>query len=464
MRKASLTIPEEMRPLLTRPVGIFGAGVSGIGVTALLAALDGESVIYDAKATEFSSKAAQAHRLIVVSPGFAPEHPWVVAAKAAGVECWGELDFAALFWRGSIVAITGTNGKTTLTEFLTHALKAAGREAHATGNIGHSFAQLVADTNGGAREMIAVCEVSSFQAETLKHFRADATLWTNFAEDHLERHPGLESYFAAKWNLLARTKEVQEQGAGGREQGGGKPLAGARSHESRTEPLAHARSHVWVGTSVQRFARKFGRPLPSGAAVDTEDQPADERLAGTVFSEYPQRENFLLAEAWWRATGLPEGTLFSAAKTFRLGRHRLTQVGEQKGVSFWNDSKATNFHAVEAALTRFSAPVVLIAGGKAKGGDLAGFVHRIAPRVKHAVLIGETSAELAFHCSAVRVAHTTCGTLAEAVHRAAELAEPGDNVLLSPGFASFDMFRGYADRGEQFEQLVRDLGATASFR
>ena len=131
---------------------------------------------------------------------------------------------------------------------------------------------------------------------------------------------------------------------------------------------------------------------------------------------------------------------------------------------YWNDSKATNFHAVEAALAGFPAPVVLIAGGKGKGGDLAGFVHRIAPRVKHIVLIGQTSEELAFHCATFRVAHTRCGTLAEAVQRAAELAQAGDQVLLSPAFASFDMFQGYADRGEQFEKLVRALGAKPVLR
>ena len=139
-------------------------------------------------------------------------------------------------------------------------------------------------------------------------------------------------------------------------------------------------------------------------------------------------------------------------------------MAEQDGVGFWNDSKATNFHAVEAALAKFSAPVILLAGGKGKGGDLAGFVHRIGPRVKHAVLIGSTSAELAFHCSTFRVAHTTCATLEAAVQRAAELAAPGDQVLLSPGFASFDQFRNYEDRGDQFERLVRELGAAANFR
>jgi UDP-N-acetylmuramoylalanine--D-glutamate ligase len=324
-----------------------------------------------------------------------------------------------------VIAVTGTNGKTTLTEFLTHALRAIGRPAQATGNIGHSFARLVAETRGGAPDAYAICEVSSFQAETLRHFRADATLWTNFAEDHLERHAGLEGYFGAKWNLVTRT----------------------------------APGAILAGTTVQRFAQKFDRPLAPAARVATEGQPADPRLARTVFADYPQRENFLLAAAWWRAAGLDEAALFAAARSFRLGRHRLARCCEHDGVTYWNDSKATNFHAVEAALARFPAPVVLVAGGRSKGGDLAGFVHRIAPRVKHAVLIGETSADLAFHCATFRVAHTSCATLEEAVRRAAELAAPGEHVVLSPGFASFDMFRNYEDRGEQFEKLAREIPA-----
>jgi UDP-N-acetylmuramoylalanine--D-glutamate ligase len=275
--------------------------------------------------------------------------------------------------------------------------------------------------------VFAICEVSSFQAETMQHFRTDATLWTNFAEDHLERHPGLESYFGAKWNLVTRT----------------------------------APDAVFMGSSVERHARKFDRPTQSVHAVLTENQPADPKLAGTVFADYPQRENFLLAHAWWQANGLNDAALYAAARTFKLGRHRLASVGTYDGITFWNDSKATNFHAVESALARFNAPVVLIAGGKSKGGDLAAFVHRIASRVKHAVLIGETSNELAFQCSAFRVAHTICPNFAEAVRRAAELADAGEHVLLSPGFASFDMFRNYGDRGDQFERLVQNLASPA---
>ena len=446
-----LSVPDFLQPLLAQPVAVLGAGVSGDGVCALLATLGVHGRVYDAKegrGADFTVGVAAQHRLVIYSPGFAPEHPWLQRARAAGALCLGELDFASLFWRGQLVAITGTNGKTTLTEFLAHALGAIGRDAHATGNIGYSFSRLVAEKRGGVKDMFAICEVSSFQAEALEHFRADATLWTNFAEDHLERHPGLESYFGAKWRLVEHTR-----GCG---------VSPQVSKNLRPEAAAT----VFIGSSVQRYAQKFERPVNAVAGVPTENQPADPRLARTVFAHYPQRENFLLAAAWWRAHGFDPHALYAAARTFKLGRHRLTRVEEIDGVTFWNDSKATNFHAVEAALARFDAPVVLIAGGKSKGGDLAGFVHRIAPRVKHAVLIGETSAELAFQCSTFRVAHTSCGAFPEAVRRAAELAEPGDHVLLSPGFASFDMFRNYEDRGDQFEALVqsaaRQHGAAAS--
>ena len=425
-----LTPSTFLQPLLAQPVAILGGGVSGEGVRALVAALGATGKTYDAKGADFTAKAVAGHALAVFSPGFAPDHPWLARARAAGVVCLTELDFAAQCWRGRIVAITGTNGKTTLTEFLMHALRSVGRAAWGTGNIGYSFSQLAAESAGGTSETFAICEVSSFQAEMLAHLSPEATLWTNFAEDHLERHSSLEAYFSAKWNLVART----------------------------------APGGVLAGPSVAAFAQKFGRPLAADAVVATEGQPADPRLAGTVFAEYPQRENFLLAAAWWQRAGFDERALFSAAKTFRLGRHRLVRVAEFEGVGYWNDSKATNFHAVEAALTRFPGSVILIAGGKSKGGDLAGFVHRIAPKVKHAVLIGETSAELAFHCSTFRVAHTSCATLDEAVRRAAELAVPGDQVLLSPGFASFDQFRNYEDRGDQFERFARDLGTAANLR
>lgn len=426
----ALPIPTALAEVLAHPVAVFGAGVSGRAVVSLVSSLGGTAVVFDEQGggerEDFRAADARSHRLVVFSPGFAPSHRWIVAARAAGCVCLGEIDFASLFWRGSLIGITGTNGKTTLTEFLAFALGEVGRNAYATGNIGHSFSQLVVEQGGGVFDDIAICEISSFQAETLVHFRADATLWTNFAEDHLERHPGMRAYFDAKWRLVQRT-------AGG---------------------------VVLAGTSVQAYAIEAGCPLPPEACVATAEQPADVFLIGTPFEHYPQRENFLMAQAWWRSAGLCETALYESARRFRVGRHRLSRVRELGGVTFWNDSKATNFHAVEGALANFPAPVVLIAGGKSKGGDLAAFVARIAPRVKHACLIGETRSVLATFFAIRGIAHTVCGSLDEAVGCAAERAAPGDNVLLSPGFASFDQFRGYADRGDQFEQKVNALGVT----
>jgi UDP-N-acetylmuramoylalanine--D-glutamate ligase len=416
------TPPNAIAPLLARPVAILGAGVSGQGALALLAALGARGILYDEQAVGAEKIfAATAHGLVVFSPGFAPNHPWLNAARATGCVCLGELDFASLFWRGTLLAVTGTNGKTTLTEFLAHALNAAGRRAHVAGNVGYPLSRLV--TEQIDRADIAVCEVSSFQAETLQHLRPNATLWTNFAEDHLERHPGLDAYFAAKWRLV-----------------------------ERTPPGA-----LFVGNSVQDFADRSGRRLPPAARIASEGQPADPSLAGSVFADYPQRENFLLAAAWWRQAGLSEAQLYAAARTFRLGEHRLARVGEKRGVVFWNDSKATNFHAVEAALGNFTAPVLWIGGGKSKGGDLGGFIRRIAGHVRHAFLIGETRQLLEAFCRASQLPATLCATLDEAVRAAFALAGPGDQVVLSPGFASFDMFRGYDDRGRQFQNIVDNL-------
>jgi UDP-N-acetylmuramoylalanine--D-glutamate ligase len=281
----------------------------------------------------------------------------------------------------------------------------------------------VADEDGGAQEIAVVCEVSSFQAEQLGHFYADGLIWTNFAEDHLERHANMEAYFAAKWVLMVRTRP----------------------------------GRTFVGSSVEREGTLLGRPFPPGSCVATEGQPADPRLAGTPFDTYPQRENFILAAAWWTSEGLDPELLYAAARSFKLARHRLGRVGTLDGVTYWNDSKATNFHAVEAALASFDSPVVLIAGGRSKGGDLSGFVGRIARRVSHAMLIGETSPALAAVFESLGVPHSECPSLDEAVRHAASVAGTGGNVLLSPGFASFDMFRSYEDRGDRFEHAVADL-------
>lgn len=425
-----LVVPDLLRNALTKPVAVFGSGLSGQGVLALLRVLGLPGVCYDERDVVFKPEHLSAHRLVVFSPGFPIDHAWLKLAREGGLECLGEMDFAALFWKGRAVAITGTNGKTTLTEFITHALRQEWETAHAVGNIGRPLARLVADTAGGREDDIAICEVSSFQAETMQHFGCEAVLWTNFAEDHLDRHADLKAYFEAKLKLVATT--------------------GAKC--------------VCVGPSVKSFAQQLGHVLPAEVIVAEESLSSASELSDTVFADYPQRENFNLAMAWWKKAKRRPERLYAAAKSFRLGRHRMGRVAEIGGVTYWNDSKGTNFHAVEGALRRFDRPVTLILGGKAKGGDIAAFVQRIAPRVQHALLIGETRPALAAACSAANLKHTLCDTFEQAIRTAAEVAKPDGHVVLSPGFASFDMFRNYEERGEIFERLVHALGKPALTR
>lgn len=412
--------------LLHRPVAIFGGGVSGRGAAGLVAALGGSSVTYDRAAErpharEFTGSQAATHGVVVLSPGFAPTHPWVQVARSAGCEVLGELDFASLAWPGEIIAITGTNGKTTLTELLTHALCQIGRDARAVGNVGTAFCD--AWRTAATAESIAVCEVSSFQAETLRFFEASATLWSNFAEDHLERHGTMEAYFRAKYTLVKRTR--------GR--------------------------LVFFGPSVLQAARALGCELPVDRCVPFEGVSVDPRVEATVFGRVPQRENYLLVRALWNHFGWGEDRLIAAAGSFRLGPHRMAHVAELRGAGYWNDSKGTNFHAVEAALSGFERPVLWIGGGRAKGGDIAGFASRIAPRIRTAFVIGETREILAEQFRRLAVPVVVCETLRDAVIHARDAAVAGDQVLLSPGFASFDMFKGYDDRGRQFEAIVADL-------
>jgi UDP-N-acetylmuramoylalanine--D-glutamate ligase len=418
-------IPGFIETALAKPAAVFGGAVSGQGTVELLARLGVSSVVYDRKGggaePVFGADDARRHGLVVFSPGFAPEHPWILTADGAGCICLGELDFASLYWTGPVIAVTGTNGKTTLTEFLAHALNKAGHRAVAAGNIGYPFSRLVQQSL--AADATTVCEVSSFQAETIRHLAPAATLWTNLSEDHLERHGSMTAYFDAKAQLLSRT------------------APGMR----------------WVGTSVAAWAAANGRALEGVNVVDTASPPADARLAGTPFATMPQRENFEIAKAWWIRSGLDADVLYAAAAGFRIGRHRLSRVAMKNGITFWNDSKATNFHAVTGALGNFDASVRWIGGGRSKGGDVAEFVRGIAARIARGYLIGETAGEIERAAAAAGMDTMRCASLRDAVTLAWREARPGEHIVLSPGFASFDQFKGYEDRGDQFEALVAEI-------
>lgn len=416
--------PESLRRRLARPAAVLGAGVSGAAVAEALAAGGFASVIYDEKGDNrvFGAEEAARHDLLVYSPGFPQAHPWLLAARRAGLPCLSELDFGALLWTGPAVAVTGTNGKTTLTEFLAFAFKRASLDAVACGNVGLPLTSLHRTASTGS--FLAVVEVSSFQAEDLRHFAPEAVLWTNFAEDHLDRHGDLETYFRAKFKLIERMMP------------GG---------------------ILVVGESVAAHARRFGIELPESVIVATRAEAAPTVPAGSPFDSWPQLENWAVAVAYWRARGLPLRVLEESARIFRLAPHRLRKVAEASGVEFWNDSKGTNFHAVLAALAQFSVPVRWIGGGKWKGGDLRRFAENVAPLVDSAWLIGETAPELERHFLSLGRPVRRFDSLQDAVLAAAKDAPAPTVVLLSPGFSSFDMFRSYAERGVVFERAAAAL-------
>lgn len=425
-----MKLPAAIASAARRPVAVLGFGVSGQAAAALLRQCGCAVEAYDEKSVpgvraEFGPEEAKRHDLVIYSPGFRQEHPWLVTARAAGCQCLGELDFASLFWQGRLIAVTGTNGKTTLTEFLATALRRQGLSAVPAGNIGHPLSRL--DDLGATQDRVAVCEVSSFQAEGLQYLRPHAVLWTNFDEDHLDRYANLRDYFEAKWNLVERL----------------------------------AQPRLVVGESVALLAEKFGRKLPGHAVVVRRAGALRLVPRGSVFDSYPQSENYLVARAYWELEGYPVNVLEETAQSFSTRRHRLARVAEWEGVAYWNDSKGTNFHATLAALETFPGPVVWIGGGKSKGGDIEGFAARAAGRVREAFLIGETAGVLAAGLHQRGVAATQCESLREAVQKAHETSRqsPPAQVLFSPGFSSFDMFHDYAERGLAFEQAVLGLKA-----
>lgn len=397
---------------------------------ALLRKFGLKAIYYDAGGTDpaeqtFGPKQARKHGLIVYSPGFNLEHPWLCIARAAGCICLSELDLAALSWPHSIIGITGTNGKTTLTEFLAAALRRKGLSATAVGNNGVPFSMLVQQQQATG---IAVCEISSFQAESVKHLRLDALLWTHFSEDHLDRHRDLHSYFAAKWRLLGCLRQRQ----------------------------------FFLGPSVAEAAQRYGFALPDYAVVvDEQAGNAGTFIHDTVFARPPQRANGLIAHAYWRSRGLDEQAFCQAARGFSLPRHRLALTTTIGGIAFWNDSKATNFSATLAALESFASPVLWIGGGKAKGGDLKAFLCALAAKIKMAFLFGATAPQLAEQLELAGRQAWAFPSLTAAVQAAFRQAEPQEAVLFSPGFASQDGFCNYAERGEFFEKAVLDLKKSA---
>ncbi len=396
--------------------------------------------------------------LIVVSPGVPVDAPPLVQARALGEKVIGELELAAQFLPGPIVAITGSNGKTTTTTLTGEIMTAAGFSALVGGNIGTPAISLA---DRAQPETVIVLEVSSFQLETIQTFRPKVAVVLNVTPDHLDRHRTLEVYVDAK----ARIFENQ-QGSDFAVLNADDPTCVAMAARTRAQVFWFSRQKevqqgAWVrdGAIVFHNARKEVKPAPSFGPDSVFIGP-NERQAIMLVSEIPLKgahnlENVLAAVCAGALMGCAPEKIRQAVRDFKAVEHRLEFVATIRGVDYYNDSKATNVDATIKALESFPANIHLILGGKDKGSDYTVLNDLLRQRVKRVYTIGAAAAKIESQIKGVEIVHAE--TLENAIRKASAAAQPEDVVLLAPACASFDQFKSYEHRGKVFKEIVRGL-------
>ncbi|MGD0887642.1 MAG: UDP-N-acetylmuramoyl-L-alanine--D-glutamate ligase [Acidobacteriaceae bacterium] len=387
--------------------------------------------------------------LIVVSPGVpydTPELKQVRAFGSAGPLIIGELELASRFLQGQIVAITGSNGKTTTTSLLGKIFADAGGPTLVGGNIGTPVIDLIAHSTP---QTTSVLEVSSFQLETVEQFRPHIAVVLNITQDHLDRHGTFENYAAMKARITAQ--QTPED------------FFVLNAEDKPTQMLA-------ARTKAQVFWFSGRRAIKQGAFVHGESivfLPCEGAKPEPVMplAEIPLKgahnvENVLAAVCAARLGGVSSQSIRASVAGFKAVEHRLEFVATVRGVAFYNDSKATNVDATKKALEAFTGGVHLILGGKDKNSDYTELADLLRARVKTVYTIGSAAEKIERHLAGV-VKIVSAGTLDAAVRQAAQSAVPGDVVLLAPACASFDQFTGYEQRGRVFKELVQGLAGAS---
>jgi UDP-N-acetylmuramoylalanine--D-glutamate ligase len=366
----------------------------------------------------------------------------LAAARAQGIPVWSEIELAWRFLRGRLVAITGSNGKTTTTALTGHLLETAGVPTLVGGNIG---TPLISRVDSSSEASVTVAEVSSFQLENIAGFRPDVAVLLNLTPDHLDRHASMDEYARAKARIFENQTEAD--------------AAVINADDAQLIPRTPARPRVF------HFSRKAS--VAAGAYVRGEEIVFRHGATEAVLlrrSDIGLRgahnlENVLAASAAAYLAGAPPAAIAEGVRTFAGVEHRLEFVAEIGGVSFYNDSKATNVDATLKALDAFPGGLFVILGGKDKGSDYTLLRGPLQARARKALLIGAAAEKIAAQIVGA-VATEPAGTLERAVASAFAQAKPGDTVLLAPACASFDQFDNYEHRGRVFKQLVRQLERT----
>jgi UDP-N-acetylmuramoylalanine--D-glutamate ligase len=374
-------------------------------------------------------------RRVVLSPGLAIDLPLIAAAKQQGIEVVGELELFARAASAPVLAVTGSNGKSTVTTLAAHLLRAQGFNAPAGGNLGPPALELL----GLGAVDAYVLEVSSFQMETTTSLEPSAAALLNISPDHMDRHGSLERYAALKVALL----EAAERAVINHDDSLVRKLA-PRDRETIAFSVREQLAEGWslVSHRNERWIARDRKPLVPRSALS---------LKGEI-----GEANALAALALVESLGGDMPSALAALADFVGLPHRLAQVRERRGVVYVNDSKGTNVGATIAAIAGAGAPIVLIAGGQGKGADFAPLAEAATGRVKALVLLGEAAPELE-RVFAGRIRTVRVADMSAAVAEASRLATAGDWVLLSPACASQDMFADYRERGTVFADAVRDL-------
>lgn len=379
--------------------------------------------------------------LIVVSPGIPLDAPALVQARALGGSVIGEIELAARFLRGPIVAITGSNGKTTTTTLTGEIVTAGGFPALVGGNIG---TPAIALAERATPESVIVLEVSSFQLETIHSFRPKVAVILNVTPDHLDRHRTFEAYVEAKARILENQQSAD--------------LAVLNADDPTCVAMAARTKAQVFWFSRQKEVQQGAWVLDGNILFRDGAQQREIMLVSEISLKGAHNlENVLAAVCAGALMGCAPGKIRQAVREFKAVEHRLEYVATIRGVDYYNDSKATNVDATIKALESFPANIHLIVGGKDKGSDYTLLNDLLRQRVKRVYTIGAAAAKIESQIKGVEVVHAD--TLENALRKANAVAEPGDVVLLAPACASFDQFKNYEQRGQVFKQIVRTLSA-----
>jgi len=451
---------------------IVGLGISGIAA-ARFAKKKGASVTVTDMADEkkLGSYAPMAHKLgvnmelgnhnietfersdlIVVSPGVPHTILPIKRAIAKGIPVLGELELAARYIREPVIAVSGTNGKTTTATLLGSMLESSGFKVFVGGNIGNPLIDY-ADKRGTAD--IVVAEVSSFQLDTIDTFRPHVGVLLNITADHLDRYPDFKSYARSKGRLFENQRQSDIAVLNGSD-----PIISSVTKDLNARKLLFRHQENSQAKDSENALISRGNPsTPANITIRMKGhQQISFDLSGTNFPGRHNLENAAAASlAAIAVGGTPEGVQ-SALKNFKGLPHRIEYIETINHVRFFDDSKATNVDAVIRALETFGEPIILIMGGRDKGGDFRKLLEPVRQHIKKLIVMGEARDNIKSVLEDIcREGAQTASTMEDAVFSAYRAASPGDIVLLSPGCSSFDMYSSYAERGEDFCRAISNL-------